>query len=107
MKDPSKCILFYLAVGVAMWKYVLLSNRGIMCYTTKNLQEEGEGTGESEKIVGKRARRRNIYYLVKLQGFDSKFNTWESAQHLANEGYQESIDDFEQSLQALQSIEMI
>ena len=73
----------------------------------KTYNEAGEESGEIEKIVGKKARRKDTYYLVKWQGFDSKFNTWESAQHLANEGCQESIDDFEQSLQALQSIEII
>ena len=58
-------------------------------------------------MVGKRARRRNMYYLVKCKGLDSKFNTFESAQHLANEECQENIDNFEQSLEAIQSIEKV
>ena len=68
----------------------------------KTFTEDGEETGEIEQIVGKKVRRGIVYYLVKWKGFDSRFNTWESGQHLTNEGCQESIDEFEQTLLALE-----
>ena len=70
----------------------------------QTFDEYGDETGEIEKIVGKKTRRRKTHYLVKWKGFDSKFNTWESAQHLANEGCQEAIDDFENAMTILLSL---
>ena len=60
--------------------------------------KEGEETGGIGLFVGKKVRWKDMYYLVKWKEFDSMFNNWKSGQHLANEGHQENIDNFEQSL---------
>ena len=67
-------------------------------------QKRGDETGEIESIVGKKIRRGETFYLVKWKGFHSRFNTWEGAQHLVNEGCQESIDNYEGSVVGLNSI---
>ena len=79
-------------------------NRSSKVNKPQTFDEQGDETGEIERIVGKKVRRGRIFYQVKWKGFDPKFNTWESAQHLANEGCQESIDDFESALSVLLSL---
>ena len=61
----------------------------------KTFNEEGDEIGNIERIVGhKQKRNGNILYLVKWQGFSSRHNTWESDEHLRNEGCQDSIADY-------------
>ena len=79
-------------------------NRSSRVNKPQTFDEQGDETGEIERIVGKKVRRGRTFYQVKWKGFDPKFNTWESAQHLANEGCQESIDDFESALSVLLSL---
>ena len=79
-------------------------DREVKLAPPRTFTEEGDETGEIESIVGKKIRRGETFYLVKWKGFHSRFNTWEGAQHLVNEGCQESIDDYEGSMVGLNSI---
>ena len=80
-------------------------DREVKLAPPRTFTEEGDKTGEiEESIVGKKIRRGETFYLVKWKGFHSRFNTWEGAQHLVNEGCQESIDNYEGSVVGLNSI---
>ena len=59
------------------------------------VSDSGNIIDEIEKIVGHKTQRGRKKYLVKWLGYDSNHNTWESYQHLVNEGCEESIDDYE------------
>ena len=76
-------------------------DRKVTLAVPKTFTEEGEEYGEIEQIVGKKARGQNIFYLVKWKGFPSRFNTWESRQHLINEKCQKSIDKYERRVASI------
>ena len=76
-------------------------NRKVKLAPPRTFTEEGEEYGEIERIVGKKARGRHTYYLVKWKGFNSRYNTWEGRQHLIGEGCQHSIDEYERRVASL------
>eukprot|EP00828_Plagiopyla_frontata_P037563 TRINITY_DN49343_c0_g1_i1.p1 TRINITY_DN49343_c0_g1~~TRINITY_DN49343_c0_g1_i1.p1 ORF type:complete len:171 (-),score=20.08 TRINITY_DN49343_c0_g1_i1:127-639(-) len=63
------------------------------------------GFYDVEQIVSKRKRRNELYYLVKWQGYNSDYNTWEPAHNLQN--VQDLIDQYESKEQDRQDMRKI